>query len=31
MDINGIPGITLKIFEELKELKPDLLLRKYFY
>ena len=31
LDLNGIPAITYPIFEELKELRPDLMIKRYAY
>jgi len=29
VDLNGIPAITYPIFEELKELRPELMIKRY--
>jgi len=29
IELNGIPGITNPIFEQLRQIKPDLLMRRY--
>lgn len=31
IDLNAIPAITPKVLEELKNIKPDLLIRRYLY